>query len=200
MCLDVYIERLRLQLRVWRVVHARNDLRRSQVMQVRRQLVEFCARRLLLKLGFLEGGFPSKLLQLLTDLVVLRLDVLEIALPSVEVVLVFPAVEATVILLNDLGLLVEELRLLVLVFQLLPLHELATAQVTAPDPLNLPDRPPNAVILPFRLQHVPGLLNHHRRSCLLVAMLFGLIQSGIVVVDETLVSLLPFPEEGCHLL
>ena len=125
---------------------------------------------------------------------------LEIALSCIEVVLVFTAVEASVILLNDLGLLVEKFGLLVFVFQLLPLHELATAQVTAPDPLNLIDRPPDGIILPFRLQHVPGLLNHYCRSCLLVAMLFGLIQSGIVVVDETLVSLLPFPEEGCHLL
>ena len=193
---DIYIERLRLQLRIRRVVHARNDLRRSQVMQVRCELVEFCACRLLLELGFLEGGFPCKRLQLLPDLVVLSLDVLKIALPRVEVVLVLTAVEAPIILLDDLGLLVEKLRLLVFVLQLLPLHELATAQIAAPDPLNLAHGTPDAVVLPLRLQHVPGLLNDHRCGGLLVAMLFGLVQSGVVVIDETLVSLLPFLQEG----
>ena len=35
-CFDVHIKGLGLQLRIRRVVHTRNDLRRSQVMQVRR--------------------------------------------------------------------------------------------------------------------------------------------------------------------
>ena len=71
--------------------------------------MEFCARRLLLELGFLEGGFPSKRLQLLTDFFVLGLDVLQVALSGIEVVLVLAAVEAPIILLNDLSLLVEKL-------------------------------------------------------------------------------------------
>ncbi len=71
--------------------------------------MEFCACRLLLELGLLEGGFPSKSLQLLTDFFVLGLDRLQVALSGIEVVLVLAAVEATIILLNDLSLLVEKL-------------------------------------------------------------------------------------------
>ena len=76
MRLDVDIKRLRLQLRVRRVIHARNDLRRGKMVQVRSQLVEFCARRLLLQFSLLEGGLPSKRLQLLADFFVLSLDML----------------------------------------------------------------------------------------------------------------------------
>ena len=47
-CLNVHVECLRFQLAIRRIVHARNSLRRCQMVQVRRQLVEFCARRLLL--------------------------------------------------------------------------------------------------------------------------------------------------------
>ena len=71
--------------------------------------MEFRACRLFLELGLLEGGFPSKSLQLLTDFFVLGLNVLQVALSSIEVVLVLAAVEATIILLNDLSLFVEKL-------------------------------------------------------------------------------------------
>ena len=71
--------------------------------------MELCARCLLLELGLLECSLAGKLLQLLPDLLVLRLDMLQVALASVEVVLVLTAVEASIVLLDDLRLLVEEL-------------------------------------------------------------------------------------------
>ena len=71
--------------------------------------MEFCARCLLLELGLLECSLAGELLQLLPDLIVFRLDMHEVALASVEVMLVLTAVEASIVLLDDLCLLVEEL-------------------------------------------------------------------------------------------
>ena len=71
--------------------------------------MELCARCLLLKLGLFECSLAGKLLQLLADLVVFGLDMHEVALAGVEVMLVLTAVEASIVLLDDLGLLVEEL-------------------------------------------------------------------------------------------
>ena len=76
------------------------------------------------------------LFELLSDLLVFLLDMLEIALPGVEVMLVLPAVKASVVLLNNLGLLVEELALLVLVFVLLLAHKFAATVITSKNTLD----------------------------------------------------------------
>ena len=45
---NIYIKCLWLELRVWRVVHARNRFSRGQMVQIRRQLMKLSPRRLLL--------------------------------------------------------------------------------------------------------------------------------------------------------
>ena len=89
--------------------------------------------------------------------------------------LVLARVVATVILLNDFGLLVKELGLLVLTFSLLLLHELATAQVSPPDTLYLPCGALLVIVFPLGLKHLPGLLNDLSSGVLLVSELFSLI-------------------------
>ena len=74
--------------------------------------MEFCSRSLLLQLGLFKRRFPCELFQLLSDLLVLGLNVQQIAFSSVEVVLIFSAVKSSVILLYDLSLFVEKFALL----------------------------------------------------------------------------------------
>ena len=135
--------------------------------------MEFCARRLLLQLGLLESSFAGISLQLLSNFIVLRLHVLNVALARIEVVLIFTTVVSSVILLHDLGLLIEELRLLVFVFILLLLHKLATAQESTPDALTFTRRSLDTVILPFQFKHVPSLLDDHCSCVLTVAILLS---------------------------
>ena len=100
---------------------------------------------------------------------------LQVRFSRIKVVFILSRVITTVVLLDDFGLLVEELGLLVLTFSLLLLHELATAQVSPPDALYLPGGALLVVVFPLRLQHLPGLLNDLGSRILLVSELFGLI-------------------------
>lgn len=96
MRLDVHVEGLGLELRVGRVVDARDRLRGREVVQVGRQLGELGARALLLPFLFVLGYLLVVLVQVAPHLLVLRLHVLQVLLARVEVVLVLPAVEAPV--------------------------------------------------------------------------------------------------------
>ena len=96
MRLDVHVERLRLQLRVRRVVHARDGPRARQVMQVAGQLCELRACTLLLPLLFVAEALLVVRVEQSAYLLVLLLDVVQVLLPSVEIVLVLPAVVASV--------------------------------------------------------------------------------------------------------
>ncbi len=113
--------------------------------------------------------------------------------------LVLARVVATVILLNDFGLLVKELGLLVLTFSLLLLHELATAQVPPPDTLHLPCGALLVIVFPLRLKHLPGLLNDLGSRILLVSKLLSLIKTSVILIDEGRVASLPLFEKQSHL-
>ena len=62
---------------------------------------------------------------------------MQIALSSIEIVLIFATIVASVVLLDNFGLLIEELTLFCLVLILLFHVELATADEAAPDALYL---------------------------------------------------------------
>ena len=134
---NIHVESLGFQLRIWRVVHARNSFRGSQMVQIRRKLMEFCPRGLLLQFGLLESCLSCEIFKLLTHLLILALHMMQIAFPGVEIVLVLPTVVAAIILLNNFGLLIEEFALLGLMLVLLLSVELATANVSPPDSLHL---------------------------------------------------------------
>ena len=99
--------------------------------------MEFCSCSLLLKFGFFESSFSSELFQLFPNLLVFGLNMLQVAFPGIEVMLVFSAIVSSVVLLYYFGLFVEEFALFVFHFRLFLIHELATADVSAPDSLNL---------------------------------------------------------------
>ena len=123
--------------------------------------MEFCPSSLFLQLGFFKCGFPRKFFQLLSHLLILILDVLQIALPSIEIMFIFSAVITTIIFLNYFCLFVEKLALLGLVFILLLVIELATADEPAPDSLDLKCGPLFLVKLPLNFEHSPVLLNYN---------------------------------------
>ena len=90
MLFDFDIESLRLDIDEWRVVDTWYGLGGDQVMKVPSQLGEFGARCLLLALLFLECQLSLVLRELLPDLLVLGLHMVQVGLPRIEVVLVFP--------------------------------------------------------------------------------------------------------------
>ena len=59
-------------------------------MKVPCQLCELCARCLLLTLLFLNAHLALIVTELLPDLLVLGLDMIQVGLPCIEVVLIFP--------------------------------------------------------------------------------------------------------------
>ena len=85
---------------------------------------------------------------------------MQVALPSIEIVLVFATVVASVVFLDDFGLLIEELALFCLVLVLLLTIELTTADIPAPDSLHHDGGPLFIVKLPFNLKHPPIFLNN----------------------------------------
>jgi len=90
MLLDLDIESLRLDIDEWRVVDTWDSLSGDQVMKVACQLGELGARCLLLALLLLEGQLSLVLGELLSHLLVLGLHMVQVGLPRIEVVLVFP--------------------------------------------------------------------------------------------------------------
>ena len=90
MLFDFDIESLRLDIDEWRVVDTWDGLGGDQVMKVPSQLGELSARCLLLALLFLECQLSLVLRELLPDLLVLGLHMVQVGLPRIEVVLVFP--------------------------------------------------------------------------------------------------------------
>ena len=89
---NVHVERLRLQLAVRGVVHARNRLRRAQMVQVLRQLAELSPGALLLADLLLALHVLVVGVQHFAHLLVLVLNVLEVLLPREEVMLVLARV------------------------------------------------------------------------------------------------------------
>ena len=104
-------------------------------MKVCGELVELCPCGLLLKLSLFESSLSCELLKLFSDIFVFSLNVMQIALPCIEIVLVLPAIISSIILLYYLSLLIKELGLFVFHFVLLLIHELATANISPPNAL-----------------------------------------------------------------
>lgn len=90
MLFDLDIKCLWLDVDEGWVVDTWDGLRWDQMMKVSCQLCELCARCLLLTLLLLNAHLALILTELLPDLLVLGLDVIQVGLPCIEVVLVFP--------------------------------------------------------------------------------------------------------------
>ena len=117
---------------------------------------------------------------------------LQIAFPSVEIMLVFPAVKAPVVLLHNFGLLIEKLGLLVFHFSLPLVHELATANVAPPYALDLKGSSLFIVELPLNLEHTPTFLNYYCSCVFFVTEFLSLVQHREVLIDQIAVTALSF--------
>ena len=109
---------------------------------------------------------------------------LKIAFPCVEIMLVFPRIEASVVFLNDFSLLIKEFTLFVLHFFLFLVHKLATANIASPYSLYFQGRPLLIVELPLDLEHPPIFLYYYCCCVFFVTEFFGLIQHGKVLINE----------------
>ena len=139
------------------------------------------------------------LFELPSNFFVLLLDVLEVALPGVEVMLILPTVKASVVFLNNLGLLVEELTLLILVLSLLLAHELAPTVITSEHPLDSQRCFQFVLMLPLLFEHSPVLLNGDCCSVFLISEFLGLVELHIVGVYQVSVSVLTLFQVKGHL-
>jgi len=61
---------------------------------------------------------------------------LQVALPSVEIMLVLPTIISSVVFLDYFSLFGKKFTLFLLMFIFLPVHKLATANITSPDSLD----------------------------------------------------------------
>ena len=161
--------------------------------------MELCPSSLLLKLCFFECCLSGEVFELLSDLFVFLLNVLQIALTGVKVVLVFPAVETSIVLLYYFGLLVEELRLLVFVFTLLFVHERAATVIASQNSLHSHRGIDFVIILPLDFEHTPVLLDYDCSVSFLITELFGIVEHGVVGVNDVSVSFLSFLQVQRHL-
>ena len=112
----------------------------------------------------------------------------QVALTGIEVMLIFATVVASVVFLNDFGLLIEELALLCLVLILFLGVELATADEPAPDSLDLKCGPLFIVKLPLNFEHSPVLLNYNCCGVLFVPIFLCFIQSLVIGVYHVAVT------------
>lgn len=189
--LDIYVKGLWFKLREWWIIDARNSFSGRQVMEIWSEFVEFCPCRLLLQFGLLEGSFSGKIFKLLPYFLVLGLDVLEIALPSIEIMLVFPRVISSVIFLNYFCLFIEKFTLFIFVFILLLMHELATANIASPDSLNFLGCTFLIIKLPLNLEHSPIFLDYYSSSVFLVSEFLSFVQHSVVGVYHVFMTIGP---------
>ena len=73
--------------------------------------MEFCPGRLLLQFCLLQCLLPGEIFQGLPHFLVLIFDMMQVALPGIEIVLVFATIVTSVVFLDEFGLLIEELAL-----------------------------------------------------------------------------------------
>ena len=95
MRLDVHVERLRFQLRIWGIVDAGHTLSGGQVMKVAGKFTKLGSCAILLSLAFFHELFFVVRVEDGPNFFVFLLDMLEVLLTSIEVMLVFSAVEAS---------------------------------------------------------------------------------------------------------
>jgi len=122
----------------------------------------------------------------------------QVALASIEVMLVLSAVEPSVVLLYYACLFVEELRLFVFIFFLFLVHELATSTVAPPDALDGVAGTAFVLASPLVLQVKPVPLDGQGCRCFSLALLLSLVDHLVVSVDHVAVPLVPFFEQLCH--
>ena len=120
--------------------------------------MEFCSCCLLLQFCLFECGFPREFLQLLPYFLILLLNMLQVALSSVEIMLILPTIISPVVFLDYFSLFDKEFTLFLLVFIFLPVHKLATANITSPDSLDFYCSFFLILEFPFYFEHTPVLL------------------------------------------
>ena len=116
----------------------------------------------------------------------------EITLPCVEIMLVFPRIETSVVFLNNFSLLVEKLALFVLHFFLFLIHKLATANIAPPHSLYFQGGPLLVIELPLDLKHPPVFLDNYSSCVFFVAEFFGLIKHCEILIYEIPMTALTF--------
>lgn len=158
MCLYINIKCLWLQLWVRRIIDARYCVSGCKMMKIWSKFMEFCSCCLLLQFWLFECGFPWEILQLLTYLLILLLNVLQVALSSVEIMLVLPTIISAVVFLDYFSLFSKKFTLFLLVFIFLSVHKLATANIASPDSLDFLCCFFLILELPFYFEHAPVLL------------------------------------------
>jgi hypothetical protein len=105
---------------------------------------------------------------------------MKICLPGVEVMLILPAIEASVVFLYYSALFIKEFALFIVIFLLFLIHELATTVIASPNALDLHTCTVFVLSLPLILQVEPVLLNRDRCIRFFFPEAFCLIQALIV--------------------
>ena len=144
-------------------------------MKVGGQLVEFCPCGLLLQFCLFQSSFVCIFFKLLSHFFILRLDMLQITLSSIEVMFVFSAIITSIVLLNYFSLLIKEFGLFILIFKLLLIHELATATIASPYSLYLLCGPLLLLVIPLDPQHSNVFLYYDSSVSLLGTVFLCLI-------------------------
>ena len=199
MCLYVNIESLRLKLWIWWVVNSRNGFGTWKMMQISSKLMEFCPGSLFLEFNFFKRSFVCKLFKLFSDLLVFSFNVIEIRFSSVEIMLVFPRIIASIVFLYYLGLFSKEFTLFVLVFILFTFIELATANKASPYSLNSKWCIFLILELPLNLEHPPIFLNNECSTILFLSILLNFIKHYEICVDHISVPSFSFFQVYCHI-
>lgn len=167
-------------------------------MQISCKFVEFCSCCLLLKFRLFNKCLASKFIELLSNFFILSLDVLQVAFSGIEIMLVFPAIEATIIFLYYFSLFIEEFALFIFHFILLLIHKLATANITSPDALDFQCSFLFILKLPFHSEHSPILLDYKGCCIFFISKFFSFIYHYVVRVNKVSMTLLTFFEVYCH--
>ena len=106
------------------------------MMKIGSKFVELGTGCLFLKFSLLKCRFSTEIIELLSNLFVFRNDVIQIALPGVEVMLVLSTIIASIVFLYYLCHFCKKAALFVFIFILFSGHELATASISSPDALD----------------------------------------------------------------
>ena len=195
---NVYIKRLWLQLRIWRIVNTWNSFGWGKMMKVCSKFMELCSCRLLLQFCLFQGCLSCKFLQLFSDLFVLGCNVMKIAFPCIEIMFILSWIVASVVLLYYFGLFHKESWLLIFIFILFSRHELETPNIASPDSLNLCDCFLFILELPLFPIHPLPLLNSDSSRSFLISIFFSLVKSEIIRVNHISMASFSLPQVLCH--
>ena len=150
------------------------------MMQICGKLMEFCSCCLFLKFCLFNKCLSSEFVKLLSNFFILSLDVLQVTFSCIEIMFIFPTIEATIILLYYFSLFIEEFALFIFHFILLLIHKLATANITPPDALDFQSSFLFILKLPFHSEHSPVFLSDKSCSIFFVSKFLCLIYHCVV--------------------